>query len=315
MLGLGIHTREQYDRMGSARRFAGSQVAYNLLEVGENPSEEDVRAFEDISFTLQTSNGTFRTTFRNRFEDVDTVCLRLLGQFFQPESAIRLEDRAVSHGLTSSEWAKRLLPVFPAASIEASDLVLQLLEVSVEGGEIFITELDGTPLQYISPPFVVSVSHAESWRNPVRRLAAVRARHRFSRLRLPRGWTAEPQGAGYRVRPIPYVHPEAATLARADSRFTFSRRSVFERSHPPCHVIRTMNIFNRSYFSTEQLEAGYRAMFASLQPGGIWIVGRTLEEDFSNHATFFCRREQGWEVLDRVGGGWEMEEMALRLIP
>jgi hypothetical protein len=315
MFGLGIHNREQYDRMGSTRRFAGSHVAYNLLQVGENPSLEDIRAFEDISFTLRTSNGTFRTTFRNRFEDLDTVCLRLMRQFFRPEAVIRLEDRAVSHGLTSAEWAQRLLPVFPAAEIEASDLVLQLIELSVEGGATFITELDGTPLQYIRPPFVVSVLHAESWRNPLRRLIAAEARKRFSRLRLPHGWTEQSQGTGFRVRSIPYVHPEAAALARTDSRFRFSRRSVFELTEPACHVIRTMNIFNRSYFSEARLSEGYRTIFDSLQPGGIWIVGRTLEEDFSNHATFFRRKEDGWEVLDRVGGGWEMEDMASGLFP
>jgi hypothetical protein len=131
---------------------------------------------------------------------------------------------------------------------------------------------------------------------------------------LPEGWAQRPQGSGYQVVSIPYVHPEAAALARADSRFRFCRRSVFERTHLACHVIRTMNIFNRSYFSAERLAEGYRAIFDSLQPGGIWIVGRTLEEDLTNHATFFRRREHDWEVLDRVGGGWEMEEMALELI-
>ena len=313
MLGFGIHTREQYNRLGASRRFAGSQVAYNLLKVGDDPSEEDIRVFEDISVTLRTSNGTFRTTFRNRFEDVDTASLRLMSEHLPSDAAIRVEDRAVSHGLTSCEWAKRLLPLFPSATIEASDLMLQLLELSVERGETFITELDGTPLQYIRPPFVVSVLHAESWRNPMRRLIAVHGKKRFSRLRLPNGWTEQPRGSGYRVLPIPYVHPEAAALARADSRFRFCRRSVFERTQLACHVIRTMNIFNRSYFSAERLAEGYRAIFDSLQPGGIWIVGRTLEEDLSNHATFFRRRENDWEVLDRVGSGWEMEEMALEL--
>jgi hypothetical protein len=313
MLGLGIHTREQYDRMGASRRLAGPEVAYNLLKVGDHPSPEDIRAFEDLSVTLRTSNGTFRTTFRNRFEDVDIVCLRLMSQSFPSEFAIRIEDRAVSHGLTSCEWAKRLLPVFPAATIEASDLMLQLLELSLERGEIFITELDGTPLQYIKPPFVVSVLHAESWRNPMRRLIAVHAKKRFSRLSLPKDWMEKPHGSGYRVVPIPYIHPEAAALARTDSRFRFCRRSVFERTPQACHAIRTMNIFNRSYFSADRLAEGYRAIFDSLQPGGIWIVGRTLEADLSNHATLFRRREHDWEVLDRVGGGWEMEQMALDL--
>jgi hypothetical protein len=236
-------------------------------------------------------------------------------RYFEPGCAIRIEDRAVSHGLTSCEWAKRILPLFRVATFEASDLVLQLLELTVESGETFITELDGTALQYIRPPFVVSVLHAESWRNPVRRLVAAVGRKRFSSLRLPQGWTEHPQNNGRRIRPIPYVHPEAAALARNDSRFTFARRSVFDQTNPPCNVIRTMNIFNRAYFSEDRLKEGYRTIFSSLQPGGIWIVGRTLEEDLSNHATFFLRKGDRFEVLDRVGSGWEMEEMALGLFP
>jgi len=303
--------------MGNERRFMGPRVAYNLLQVGENPSDAEIRVFEDISVTLRTSNGTFRTTFRNRFEDVDALCIRLMEKSFSTDSAIRIEDRAVSHGLTSCEWAKRLLPVFPRAEIEASDLLLQLIELSVADGESFITEVDGTPLQYIKPPFVVSLCHAESWRNPMRRWVSARARKRFAGLALPNGWPeqspAQLQAAGYRIRPIPFIHPEAAALARSDSRFKFRRRSVFERTAAACHVIRTMNIFNPSYFSSEQLKEGFKTIFSSLQPGGMWVVGRTLEEDLTNHATFFRKGENGWEVLDRIGSGWELEETALRL--
>jgi hypothetical protein len=42
-------------------------------------------------------------------------------------------------------------------------------------------------------------------------------------------------------------------------------------------------------------------------------VGRTLEEDLTNHATFFRKIGNGWEVLDRIGGGWEWESIALGL--
>jgi hypothetical protein len=311
MFGLGIYTREQYMQMGSERRFAGAKVAYNLLRTGENPTADQIRVFEDISFTLRTSNGTFRTTFRNRFEDVDARCIALMQRFFSSDAALKIEDRAVSHGLTSYEWAKRLLPVFPNAGIEASDLMLKLLELSVSKGEVFITEVDGTPLQYIRPPFVVSLHHRESFRNPLRCLISVRARNRFRSLALPPGWADQQQPSGYRVESIPYVHPEAAAFARSDSRLRFERRSVFDRSTVPSDVLRTMNIFNRDYFPDERLAEGFRAVFDSLRPGGMWIAGRTLEEDFSNHATFFRRGENRWEVADRIGGGWALEEMAL----
>src|SRR5262249_8990801 len=118
-------------------------------------------------------------------------------------------------------------------------------------------------------------------------------------------------GPGFQVRQIPYIHPEALALSRKNPNFWFCERSIFDRTPRACQVLRTMNIFNRAYFSAEQLADGASAVFESLEPGGIWIVGRTLEEDFTNHVTFFRRTENGWDLLERFGQGSEMEEVVL----
>src|SRR5258708_39744229 len=117
---LGFHTYKQYADLGTARRFAGARVAYNLLDLGDNPSQEQVSVFEDISFTLQTSNGTFRTSYRNRFEDVDRKSIEIIGQVFPSGEGLAVQDRAVSHGLTSAEWAGKLFQAFPGLLFEAS---------------------------------------------------------------------------------------------------------------------------------------------------------------------------------------------------
>ncbi len=315
MLRRGFYTQDRYLRAGDRRRFAASRVAYNLLDVGDSPTEEQIRVFEDVSFTLRTSNGTFRTTFRQRFRDVDEVSLRWIGRLYLADAELRIQDRAASHGLTSCEWAQRLLQVFPRAEFEASDVLLYLIELSLADGEIYILEPDGTPLQYINPPFVVSLHHPESWRYPVNRFVAARANRRFQRLGLPVGWFQRgmepPDPARYRVKEIPFIHPEAKTFLAGNSRFQFRTRSVFEHTPGACHVLRTMNIFNKGYFSTDQLVEGANAAFDSIKPGGIWIVGRTLEEDLRNHVTFLRRLDKGWEVLDRIGNGSEMEPIAL----
>jgi hypothetical protein len=72
-----------------------------------------------------------------------------------------------------------------------------------------------------------------------------------------------------------------------------------------------MNILNRSYFAEERLETAVNAAFDSLRSGGLWIVGRTWEEDSSNHATFFLRRDDAWQILGRIGKGSEIEDLAL----
>jgi hypothetical protein len=75
-----------------------------------------------------------------------------------------------------------------------------------------------------------------------------------------------------------------------------------------------MNILNRAYFSEEQLAQAARAIFESVSPGGIWIVGRTLETDLSNHVSILRRQDEGWEPLERIGNGSEIEEIALRAL-
>jgi hypothetical protein len=311
MLRRGIFTEDEYIRAGPGRQFSGARVSYTLLDVGENATEEQIRVFEDVSFTLRISNGTFRTTFRQRFRDVDAAALRWMEQLFPDGAELRVQDRAVSSGLTSWEWAEQLFPVFPQAQFEASDILLHLVQVSLPDGATYIAEPDGRPLQYSKPPFVVSLQHPESLRYPLNRAVAFRAKRRFERLRLPEGWTDSSGGAGYLVSRISCIHPRALAFARTNPGFQFRARSVFDSAPGTCHVLRTMNIFNKSYFSAEQLKEGVNAVFRSLVPGGLWIVGRTLEEDFSNHATFLSKRESGWEVLERIGAGSEMEEVAL----
>jgi hypothetical protein len=311
MLRFGICTEEQYRRAGPRRRDLGAQVAYSLLDVGNDPSDERISMFEDLCFRLRTSNGTFRTSFPQRFVDLDAAALRWMSELFAPEAPIQIQDRAASHCLTSYDWAQRIFATYSQAEFEASDLVLCLYELSLASGETYIVEPGGEPLQYIRPPFVLSVRHREPRRYPLNLWLGVRARKRFARLALPQGWMQSDAGPGYRVRRISCVHPRAAALAAGDPRFRVRTRSVFEITPQACDVLRTMNILNRAYFTEDELASAANAVFESVRVSGLWIVGRTLEEDFSNHATFFLRREDSWQVLGRIGNGSEIEQLAL----
>jgi hypothetical protein len=311
VLRFGIYSERQYQRAGPRRRDLGAQVAYTLLDVGSDPSDDRVAMFEDVCFRLRTSNGTFRTSFAQRFVDLDTAALRWMGELFAPGDEIRIQDRAASHCLTSHDFAQRLFAAYPQAEFEASDLFLCLYELSLPGGEKYIVEPNGQPLQYIRPPFVLSTCHREPRRYPVNLWLGVRARKRFARLALPEGWMQSSGGPGYRVRPVPCVHPRAAALAAHNPRFRLRTRSVFEVTPQSCHVLRTMNILNRAYFAEGQLETAANAAFESVRTGGLWIVGRTWEDDFSNHATFFLRGRDAWRILGRVGEGSELEQLVL----
>lgn len=305
VLTLGIHTPGRYLAIGEERRFSGARVAYNLLDIGDNPTPEEVRIFEDICFTLQIANGTFRATYRNRFPDLNEAAIATMRRMFAPSAPLRIQDRAASSGLTSAEWAHRVFEEFPGADFEASDTLRELIEWSPAPGETYILEPGGAPLQYISPPFVVSLLNPEPWINPARVLAARRGLRRLRTL---------PSESGRR-KTISLVHPEARALGRRTPRFRFTLRSVFDATPGASEVVRTMNILNRSYFPDNRLREAAGAIFESVAPGGLWILGRTLEEDFSNHATFFRRAPAGWEAVERFGRGSDVEDIALAFRP
>jgi hypothetical protein len=301
LLAFGISTVDQYVRATRKRRVSCPTISYDLLQVGENPTGDEMARFEDISLSFRTSNGTTRMTFRQRMLDVDTTTLELLQQWYPRDAELIVQDRAASNCLTSAELAEHLFQAFPHATLEASDRLLYLLRISVARGKAYIIEPDGEPLQYIWHPFVVFLNSRTPYRCPVRRLIAALGEKSFRQLGLPQRCSA------YRIDRISCIHPEAESLRKRDSRFQIYTRSVFAHS-PGLDVLRTANILNKTYFPTQRLVEGANAAFQSLKPGGLWIVGRTLENR-TNHVTFFRRTDKKWEVTARIGMGSEIEQL------
>jgi hypothetical protein len=301
MLAFGISTLEQYDRATEQRRLNGPPISYGLLQIGENPTEADITRFENISITFRTSNGTTRMTSRERLLDVDTTTLKLLQQWHPQDAELVMQDRAASNCLTSAELADKLFRSFPCATLEASDRLLYVLRISLARGIAYIIEPDGEPLQCIWPPFVVFMNTRKPYRCPLRRLIAARGKKLFQQSGLPQ------RCSEYRVDRISCIHPEAESLCKRDSRFQVCKRSVFDSS-PGLDVLRMTNILNGTYFPIQRLIEGANAAFQSLKPGGLWIVGRTFENQ-TNHATFFRRTEKNWEVMARIGEGSEIEKL------
>ena len=307
VLTFGIYTAEQYVRALGKRHMSGASVSYGLLKIGANPTEQEISRFEDISLIFCTSNGTRRTTCRQRMQDVDATTLDLLQRCHQQRTDLLMQDRGASSCLTSAEFAGCLFRAFPYANLEASDRLLWVFRISLAKGKAYIVEPDGEPLQYICPPFVVSLNAYKPERSPLRRIIAAQGNRLFRQLGFPKVCQT------HKMDRISCIHPEAASLSKKDSRFQIRIRSVFEHSSG-LDVLRTMNVLNKDYFSLEKLVEGVHAAFQSLKPGGLWIVGRTLG-DRTNHVTFLRRAERQFEVTARIGKGSEIEELALGHLP
>jgi len=330
MFRPGVWTRESFFSAPPSgaiarllHRFAHTRVSLQLLAIPQTPSREDGALFEKLMPHVRLSSGVYRTTYRQRFRGLNPVVNNVLRSSFSPSQQLRVEDWAASDCLTSAEWASELFPLFPHLEFAASDLLLFLLEVKRKGrDERFILEPDGTLLQYVRPPFVVRLGQPEPKVFLANWLLARSARNKWTRMRqslqLPSSPTLTEETAteanGWEIRKLPLVHPEALQLARHDSRFSVRSHSAFNQAEQVCNVIRTMNIYNRAYFSEDRLREGVRAVLSSLASDGLWIVGRTADEAARSHnATILRKREGGTlEIIERVGLGSEIEELALR---
>lgn len=332
MIKFGVHHPEDFpftppaSLSGKIRKFfSNNRYSYLLMRTPVPAPPSQVTIFETITQQMLLSGNIYRTTFRGRFANLNPTVEQVLGERFAADAPVEVADWASSDCLTSAEWAQGLLERFPNATYTASDLTLSLLAIRMPGGEVFIIETNGEPLQYITGPLVVRLNPPEPSMLWVNRVLASSARRKLTEilptLRLPEDWLfslgrpGEPalsQPGGISVEKFPIVHPEALGLVAANPRFRIVRHSAFESLAVPVDVVRSMNIFNKSYFGPERLAEGAQAVWRSLKPGGIWIVGRTVKENPPVHeVSIFTRTETGFELVRRVGPGSEIEALVL----
>jgi len=311
----GICSVGDWDRDGAGGT-TDRAVSYRLLRCAE---QGRVDVFEGVVRHLHHDSGVCGTTYGRRLADVDAAVNGLLERRFPQTQPLLIHDWAASDCITSAEWARLVLPRFPCARFVASDVHLFLVEATAPG-KSYILEADGTPLEYVRPPFVLPL-RVRFLRRPVNRLLARRALGRageVTELVKKCRWTGPEDGAVFRFPPwslsqLSLVHPHAAAFRAAHPAFRIETHSVFEPLGEPADAIRTMNILNRSYFSEARLAQGIQAVFASLREGGIWVAGRTDDEaDPPVNATSILEKREGrFAVVERMESGWDLEAMAM----
>jgi hypothetical protein len=317
MYKLGIW-REK-DLMHEKTWFGTSKpLAYTLLNVSGPILECDCKRFERVIRTVRLGSGVFRTTHSKRFADVDPVVQSILENTYAPNRAVRVCDWAASDALASLEWADTVFAHYPFATMEASDTVLHLVEASNDSHETFILEPDGTPLQYIRPPFVVSTSHRERCFYPVNVAISWWAARRFRELERVTAsvrWkmiadTSPTHIGRWRFHMIPLIHPSAARAAACSSRFRIAHHDVFVPQRPRCDVLRLMNLFNPKTFSPERTKQALTNVLDSIEVGGFLIVGRTMEgPSRRNDVSIIRKSPEGVKIAARIGRGWESETL------
>jgi hypothetical protein len=293
-------------------------VSYSLLKFARLGTSESILAFEKIIRNLELSSGVWRTTYRGRLRDVDELVSPHLAAFCATKEQFEVHDWAASDALVSSEWAQLVFRAFPHCKFAASDVTLHLVEVTRGNREAYVFEPDGTPLQYIRPPFVIPLNKKESSAFLINHMLRVRAGRFADSLRRAVSvcrWADVDDPTEFcfppvTIRLLPLVHPEALNLHRQKPGFRIMLHTALSPLRERVHVIRTINIFQRGYFGDAQLANGAQAVLDSLVTGGLWILGRTVEETkpVRNEVSIFKKTHHSFQLLDRLNGGSELEE-------
>lgn len=327
MIRLGVYSLTEFNPNGKGFasrlrwRLTRSRVALTLLSTGMPPDEREREAFEFAMYHLRIANGVCRSTFQKRFQDFDPIVNELLCKRFHGGKLLTVCDQAASDCRASSEWAASIFGIFPEARFEASDVALSAMAVTT-GGRTLVEDYEGRPLQLISGCFVENLT-GQSWPpvlGPIlRSVAEYYSRRIVNAGKPPAEWlrsdSTELDKDGCSFRKLPLVHPDARFFAQREPRFTIARHSIFDRRRERVDVIRTMNIFNFAYFSEEKIAEGVRAVWESLAPEGVWIVGRTWTETPHTHnATIYGRTDTGFIPIHRHGEGTEIESIVSRFV-
>lgn len=262
---------------------------------------------------LRLANGTYKFTYSNRLDDLNDLLLPLL----PTARPLEVLDVAVSSGISTLEWVRQLERAGVAHRMTAGDLTAEAFLISRGRHLHALADANGYALQYEvfgralpSPPRRIDrYLNAALWL--MRRTLAAR----FASLRAASCEAAKDEvvgDGGVMCRRVALV--SAQLRARRDlevveddilSGVWRGRRS---------HVVRAANILNRSYFDEPSLRRALSNLRARLLPGGLLVVCRTDDETATNHATVFSLRDDGTlTVVSRLGGGSEVEELALAL--
>src|SRR6266436_4517851 len=100
MLKLGICTATH--DTPAQRWWRRGLIAANMLLTNGPASPEELDRFERIIAHLRLSNGTVRTTVRNRLAAVDEKVRSILPSVFPLNTTLLVEDWAVSSGITAA---------------------------------------------------------------------------------------------------------------------------------------------------------------------------------------------------------------------
>jgi hypothetical protein len=291
-------------------------TAFELYFAGRTPApgghglEELERLFFD---SIALRNGTFKTTWHRRLEDLNALVQRLL----PPQRPLEIMDVAVSSGVSTAEWLLSLERAGIDCHMLAGDAVVDAFLISV-GRLRALTDRTGHLMQLDIAGRAVRMPPPRR-RDLIRYLPLTVLMKTAARL-FDLGASAHGPASnagqcrlGVTCQPLTLTSPSLSHMAklRAVEDDILLNTSYTRRFH----VLRAANILNLAYFDSGTLERMLMNLRSRLVPGGLLIVCRTNEVGVNNASVFTLGDAGRFGLTARLNQGSEIADLVLRLPP
>ncbi|MFZ1704670.1 MAG: hypothetical protein WAT79_10015 [Saprospiraceae bacterium] len=258
---------------------------YNLLNL------DSIEDNSSIISTVSVTNGTAKTTYSKRFDDLNEMLLK----FIDKNSEVLIHDVAVSNGITSLELFEFLSMKGYKINLHFSDKFTKIF-FHKEHNETFFYDVDGNYIFGYIRKILASkyVSNFFFGTKFLYSLSEKKAKEMFN----------------YQLPTILLLHSKVIKASENNNLFQFIDHDLFNDASPLKYdIIRAVNILNPIYFTENQINKALRLTHSSLQEDGIFLVGRTHIEDGKNHASFYRKSNAGFVLIEHHNAGSEIGKL------
>lgn len=278
-------------------------LALDVCGEGADPSPEIERRFFG---KVLLPNGTWKTTYPNRLDDLNEQLL----EFLPREQTLELMDVAISSGVSTLEWSDQLRANGVRHRLVAGDLYPEA-SLTSWGSWLAILFDSGNrePLLLEIGPLSLPVSAGGRLLGRTRPVLAPLLRMIGKRARRVDSGAAAPY-RGLVRRQVSLVSPKL--LQRLEIELVRDDVTVAGGFAESFDVIRVANLVQPAYFSRETLREIAANLRARLRDGGLLVICRTTA-DGVNKATIFRRQGDQFSSVASLNGGSEVAELVLAL--
>jgi hypothetical protein len=268
---------------------------------------------------LELANGTFKTTAPRRLDDVNALVTDVLTRKMPSDPPLAVMDVAVSSGVSTAEWSDHLTAMGIEHCIDATDLAVDAVLMTVGRHWAIMWQYGGHPLAvqarrytvyFVRPRLgfgLMRLLITASLTLPLRFLYAVATKV----LRETR-YTDGTLDSSVRVTRVPLV----SSTVIANSNIRVIQDDIMEPGKflGQVDICRAANVLNREYFPDKTIALMARNLLTRVRDDGLLVVCRTTNETANgrvNLATVLRKRSASVEVVGRLNGGCDVEDLLL----